>query len=196
MQGTHVLSPVWEDSTQLQSTKPTCHNYCAMLLTPQTGPQEPLVLRPVLTNEKLLWWGEARIRATKAVTSSSKTITAPLAEDILGRYLDPLTNKISTLYSHWWMCLKSIVRLMSFCVCVWITKRLSDSSGVTQQGSSNTETRNQVSYCVPPATLMCIHSRQIHFHIKQCTERQICAHTHTLLSATIHTCFWSSALKK
>lgn len=76
-----------------------------------------------------------------------------------------------------------------------VTKRLSDSSGVTQQGSSNTETRNQV-YCVPPVALICIHRRQIHFHIKRCTECQICAHTHTLLSTTIHTCFGLSALKK
>ena len=92
------------------------------------------------------------------------------------------------------VCPKSIVSLMP-CFFLQVTKRLSDSSGVTQQSSSNTETRNQA-YCVPPVVLMCIHRRQIHFHIKRCTECQICAHTHTLLSTTIHTCFGLSALKK
>ena len=61
---------------------------------------EPLCRDPVLHNGRSCRDEKPAYGQRRAVTSSSKTITAPLAEDILGRYLDPLTNKISTLYSQ------------------------------------------------------------------------------------------------
>lgn len=164
-----------------------------MLWTPANCSSWSPCARPSASGEKLPWW-EASIEQQRKGNQlpAPRHITAPLAEDILGRYLDPLTINQHTLLSQ--DVPPRARETNAFFVCVYeCSKGYLIPLRSPQQGTY-VKTKIQVSsvFLQPPNVW---YSRQIHF-ISSNAQNAKSAPTPTLLSATIHTCFWSSALKK